>query len=511
MSFIIGYYSIGYLIEKREVGRPSWLKCNDYNVTTCDYTVINLTEGLDYEFRVFAINAAGKSEPSQGAAPVKIRETIGGDKPQFVRPLTNQGAPLGKRVTFECQATGNPSPRCSRWSKNGRELTPGGRFSVEETKEGVFRLTVSELWESDEGDYACEASNCIGSATCTARLKIGNPPRIDRLPGDLYLPEGDNHKIKIYFSGDQPMDALLSKDGVRVVETTRIKYTVFDEYLIIFIREVTKDDAGVYTLTVKNDSGSVSATFNVFITGLPAAPQGPLEVTDVTQHKCTLNWKPPAYDGGKRVTHYVVERHDTSHTHWIVVSSSCKDTWLTVQGLTEGQEYLMRVMAVNENGAGPPLNGANPVRAKAPFDAPSAPGVPDVTEVGRDFVHLSWTKPESDGGARVQGYWVDKREAGGAASAWQRVNAASCCLSTQLCAGNLIEDRQYEFRVVAFNEAGLSPPSHASTSVRVKDPNAATAPEILAPLKNILGVENRNVQVYIYIFRDQRPFDGYPM
>jgi len=25
-------------------------------------------------------------------------------------------------------------------------------------------------------------------------------------------------------------------------------------------------------------------------------------------------------------------------------------------------------------------------------------------------VNLSWEKPESDGGARIQGYWVDKRE-----------------------------------------------------------------------------------------------------
>jgi hypothetical protein len=101
------------------------------------------------------------------------------------------------------------------------------------------------------------------------------------------------------------------------------------------------------------------------------------------------------------------------------------------------------------------------------LDPPSAPGIPNVTEVGGDFVNLSWDKPESDGGARVQGYWIDKREVG--SEAWQRVNL-SICFATQINVSNLIEGRQYEFRVFAQNEAGLSPPSSASTSVKIKDP-----------------------------------------
>ena len=82
----------------------------------------------------------------------------------------------------------------------------------------------------------------------------------------------------------------------------------------------------------------------------------------------------------------------------------------TVQGLTENQEYLFRVMSVNENGQSVPLEGLNPIKAKLPFDPPSMPGVPQVTEVGGDFVNLQWDKPKSDGGARIHGYYIDKRE-----------------------------------------------------------------------------------------------------
>lgn len=101
------------------------------------------------------------------------------------------------------------------------------------------------------------------------------------------------------------------------------------------------------------------------------------------------------------------------------------------------------------------------------IDVPSSPGVPVVTEVGGDFVNLSWDKPLSDGGSRIHGYWVDKREAN--SDTWQRVNIA-ICLPTQLNISNLIEGREYEFRVFAQNDAGLSIPTTASKSVKIKDP-----------------------------------------
>jgi hypothetical protein len=140
---------------------------------------------------------------------------------------------------------------------------------------------------------------------------------------------------------------------------------------------------------------------------------------------------------------------------------------------------------------GPPLEGANPVRAKAPYDPPSAPGVPTITEVGGDFVSLQWDKPESDGNARISGYWIEKREIG--FDAWQRVNV-TLCLPNIINCSNLIEGRQYEFRVFAVNEAGISPPSSASQSVKVVDPNVAEAPEIVRPLNNVSCLQNHNAE-----------------
>ena len=476
----------GYVIEKREIG-SMWIKCNEYNVTECEYTASNLKEGSDVEFRIFAVNAAGRSDPSASTSPVKVRVAAAGEKPFFIRNLSNIAVPLHKSVTLECEAEGKPAPT-ARWLRNGREVALGGRM-IAETKKGVFKLTISDMWEVDEGDFACVAANDAGQATTIARVKIGNPPRITQMQDMLYLPEGDNTKVKIYFTGDLPLDVSLTLNGQPLEACTRLKFTVFDEFIILFIKEVVKADAGKYVLTVKNDCGSVSGNFMVYVTGVPGPPTGPLEVTDISKHMCNLAWRPPMYDGGMPITHYVVERKDITYSSWITISTFCKDCYFTVQGLTENQEYEFRIRAVNDNGMGPPLDGANPIKARSPYDPPSPPGTPSVSEIGGDFVHLEWEKPVSDGGSRIKGYWVEKREVG--SNVWSMVNAYAT-LTTQINVSNLVEDRQYEFRVFAENEAGLSEPSTCSTSVKIKDPNAATPPIFIQPLRNGMAPQHKS-------------------
>lgn len=38
-----------------------------------------------------------------------------------------------------------------------------------------------------------------------------------------------------------------------------------------------------------------------------------------------------------------------------------------VQSLTEGNEYKFRIIAVNDNGLSPPLEGVNSIKAKSPY------------------------------------------------------------------------------------------------------------------------------------------------
>ncbi len=48
--------------------------------------------------------------------------------------------------------------------------------------------------------------------------------------------------------------------------------------------------------------------------------------------------------------------------------------------LTPLKEYKFRVRAVNQEGEGPNLETEQKVLAKNPFDEPSQPGVPEITD-----------------------------------------------------------------------------------------------------------------------------------
>jgi len=42
--------------------------------------------------------------------------------------------------------------------------------------------------------------------------------------------------------------------------------------------------------------------------------------------------------------------------------------------------------------------------------APSAPGAPVVIDSDVNYIKLQWTAPESDGGAAVTGYYIERRD-----------------------------------------------------------------------------------------------------
>ncbi|XP_021713428.1 twitchin isoform X4 [Aedes aegypti] len=490
----------GYYVERRDIGGARWVKCNESNIPVTELTITNLIEGGVYEFRVYAVNNYGVSPPSTETRSVRIGEQLDTEKPEWVKRLKFSLVPLGKSVQLTCEAHGKPEPTC-RWLRNGKEITHGGQFALE-SKNGVFSLHISNVTYRDEGDYTCEALNFVGAIHTTAAVKIGVPPKLVNIPSDVYLIKGDNAKIKLGFSGDHPMEVNISKDREKLVETEHIKYTVFDDYAVIYIRDVEDSDKGVYLVNFKNDSGSVSCNVNVHVTGLPGPPTGPLLISHVTKNMCTVSWKPPKYDGGRKITHYVVERRDIKSQHWLIVSNYIKETQLIIKGLIEFSEYLFRVSAVNENGMGAPLEGADPIKARGPYDLPSPPGIPIIHEVGGDFVNLEWEKPFSDGGTRILGYWIEKREQG--TDTWQRVNTVSCSICTINCP-NLVEGRFYEFRVAAQNEVGCSEFSKASQLVKAEDPDICKPPEVVKPLNTLTCVQNRNVEFVCKITGVPRP------
>jgi titin len=66
-----------YVVEMRVAGSTTWLKASqNVKVPETSFTVKDLIEGTNYEFRVSAENKAGVGSPSPSSGPVCAKEPI---------------------------------------------------------------------------------------------------------------------------------------------------------------------------------------------------------------------------------------------------------------------------------------------------------------------------------------------------------------------------------------------------------------------------------------------------
>merc|ERR1711899_110253 len=143
----------------------------------------------------------------------------------------------------------------------------------------------------------------------------------------------------------------------------------------------------------------------------PGAPRN-VQVTAVTSLSVTLQWIPPASNGGADLTGYIIEKRiGTSHT-WekaATVDSSVAD--YTVENLKEKCQYYLRVSAENEIGVGEAAT-TEKVCLKTHATPPSPPTAPlEISCITPHSIMVEWGAPESDGGAPLEGYKVAVRDA----------------------------------------------------------------------------------------------------
>ena len=84
------------------------------------------------------------------------------------------------------------------------------------------------------------------------------------------------------------------------------------------------------------------------------SPEPPinLRISDITKQSISLAWKKPNYDGGSKITGYMIEKREDTNKRWTKANlTNISDTRYTVTGLTQDQTYEFRVMAKNAVGS----------------------------------------------------------------------------------------------------------------------------------------------------------------
>lgn len=85
--------------------------------------------------------------------------------------------------------------------------------------------------------------------------------------------------------------------------------------------------------------------------------------------------------------------------------------------------------------------------------------------MSNNFITIRWQPPECDGGKEVLGYWVEYRKS--VESTWKKCNKQRVKEKEFTMVG-LAEATEYEFRVFAENETGMSRPRRTATCIKTK-------------------------------------------
>ena len=136
-----------------------------------------------------------------------------------------------------------------------------------------------------------------------------------------------------------------------------------------------------------------SATFK---TG-PVEPDAPrnVDITGSGDEELTVAWDAPLGNGGSAITGYKVQWKEADTPNWDSPSEAPDDASpYTIENLTNGTKYDVRVLAVNDVGNGPPSGDVE----GTPSKKPDAPTDVKVTAHGDKWLKVTWTEPEDKGG-----------------------------------------------------------------------------------------------------------------
>ncbi|KAL3313329.1 hypothetical protein Ciccas_008070, partial [Cichlidogyrus casuarinus] len=455
-----------YDIEKFDMAKNRWETVTQ-SCKKLTYEVTKLEERQLYKFRVRAVSNQGAGdwlETEAATLPDAPRGLIIKDHDRdhidlkWEAPRSDGGAPIQGYIVERKE------PKSNRWVKITKSPVPGLEFTddaVRENKEYEYRVyAVNEAGPSE----ASEVSPIAVAKPSREAPKL-NLNDLSILGKEIRIRAGEKLDIPIHIIGAPKPVCTWTKDGSNVSPNSDLQIVDREDLAQLLVERAKRGDTGVYKIKLKNDFGEDEAEIKVNVMDKPTEPTN-FEVSDIFADHCKLSWNPPKDDGGCEITDYIVEKCDTSSGIWETVSALVNKNSVQVNNLIEGKSYQFRVRAVNMIGKSEPCETKSPTLAKNPYDAPDSPEGLTIESYDRNGVNLVWKQPKNDGGNPIQGYAVEKRRKGGD---WRKCSN-SLVPGTKTRVTGLEEGQEFEFRVIAVNDAGEGKPSKTSGSQIIKDP-----------------------------------------
>ncbi|XP_066288563.1 contactin-2-like [Branchiostoma lanceolatum] len=300
---------------------------------------------------------------TQSSAKLHIGDVI----PAWLTPIGTYYAVPGSSVTMTTRWEADPDPTF-RWTKDGRPINSGGRYTI--TPDG--NLVINGATSEDEGDYSCTLVNRWGTAVSYGNLTLIDPTRMPtgRGPTDLTLDTGDTGVIPcdatfdprldhqyLWFRNGQKIDFDLESENYERVESGGLR-----------IKNAFLAQDATFTCSAETPIDKEDGVANVNIIAPNHPPVG-VEATNLDTTTGDLLWHPSS-DNGAPPGEYSVEAMSDHEPAWGEVQrgpiselQSAPDpdarSLLKLRNLSPWTCYNFRVMTINSLGISTPSSQSN--------------------------------------------------------------------------------------------------------------------------------------------------------
>ncbi|MDA7995527.1 MAG: fibronectin type III domain-containing protein, partial [Gammaproteobacteria bacterium] len=411
--------------------------------------ITGLNNGATYDVQVAAKNIAGFGEYGESAQATP-RDAPGAPKDLAVMPDMGE-----LHITWEAPDSDNGAPVLSyrlRWN-----LADASDFAAEDMHvvSGDARAhTVTALENGQEYQIEITAGNAAGLGK--PAVTQGTPRTVPGLPRDVAVAP---YNQELHVTWQAPVE-----NGGAEVRGYSVRWKIAGSAESAHTEaEVTSPT--MYTIpglvngmtyevqvAAKNEAGAgeYSAAARAIPRTVPGAPQNLALTPDNAELR--VSWDAPDADGGAPVTTYHV-RWKTAEGDFAPENAAAfsADVFAgAITGLTNGENYEVKITAENEAG-----EGEAGIAKAAPRTVPGKPRKVRATASNTDLsITVDWTPPQNNGGAPVTTYlyrWAEKD------GSWrpEKIAGGGKARAYTIESGDGLESGgKYQVQIAAVNAAG---------------------------------------------------------
>uniref|UniRef100_A0A4W4FCR3 Obscurin, cytoskeletal calmodulin and titin-interacting RhoGEF b n=1 Tax=Electrophorus electricus TaxID=8005 RepID=A0A4W4FCR3_ELEEL len=245
----------GYVVEKRKVGTPTWVRATDTEtVSNSECTINNITEEGSYQFHISAVNDFGQS------AYLEVPGTfyLGSIK----RGLLNCSTLCGEEATFSVEL----SAVCSGiWTLNGQLIRSGAEYLITRSKT-THTLVIREVTTALDG---AQVKFVGGGSESICNLSVKRAPA-------HFTKKFSNTEVFTFIAhssaqlhtevSDASIQVSWLKNGKELRMGKKYEASSVDRKRILTIHNVTSDDAGIYECVCNGDRMSIQLALKAAFT-----------------------------------------------------------------------------------------------------------------------------------------------------------------------------------------------------------------------------------------------------